>query len=274
MASVGELLPWDTETPGERLFLVLYDFVKARVPRYKDEHTWVFSNDGMREFFRLVMTLELTHRCMNLAVDAVESLGDVASSEKVFIRLYMELSIYDSEPALRRISELAHRAAEAYVGRKLSDGRRNEAHRDSTGWCCWCARPTSNRKSTPDKDRATVEHIWPEFLGGTSDSTNLTIACKPCNSERQHAFSWAWFGLQSCNEKLDANSSLPRSVTLALGLYRLMRVASGQTRLASHATTLKDALLLLKGASPSVQSLGLTQDRRYTFFELLTLTSD
>lgn len=271
MASVGELLPWETSTPGERLFLVLYEFVRARAPRYKDEHAWVFSNDGMREFFRLVMTLELTHRCMNSAVDAVESLGSAASAAKLFALIRTDLGVYDSETALRQISELALRAAEAYVGRKLTNGKRNTAHKESTGWCCWCATPTSTAKSTPDAHRATVEHIWPEFLGGTSDTTNLTIACKPCNSARQHAFSWAWFGLQSCNERLDVNLRLPRSVTLPLALYRLMRVASGQTRLTPHSLTLKDALLRLKGAIPSLR---LSKDRRYTFFELLTLTSD
>lgn len=271
MASVSELLPWEAETPGERLFLVLYDFVKVRVPRYKAEHAWVFSNNGMREFFRLVMTLELTHRCMNLAVDAVESQGSAATSAKVFKRIRTDLSIYDSDSALRQISELARRAAEAYVGRKLTSGKRNAAHKESTGWCCWCATPISTAKRTPEENRATVEHIWPEFLGGTSDTTNLTIACKPCNNARQHAFSWAWFGLQSCNEQPDANLRLPRSVMLPLALYRLMRVASGQTRLTSRSLTLKDALLRLKGAIPS---LPLSRDRRYTFFELLTLISD
>jgi hypothetical protein len=46
---------------------------------------------------------------------------------------------------------------------------------------------------------------------------------------------------------------------------------SGQTRLTPHSLTLKDALLRLKGAIPQLR---LSKDRRYTFFELLTLTSD
>jgi hypothetical protein len=157
------------------------------------------------------------------------------------------------------------------VERNLSTGKKNEAHRESSGKCCWCAKPTSRAKNTSENDKATVEHIWPEFLGGTSETANLTIACKKCNTVRQHGFTWAWFALQACNEKLDENGKLPRTVMLPLALYRLMRVASGQTRLSAGKLTLKDALNRLKGAIPS---LDLAQDRRYTFFELLNLVSD
>lgn len=122
------------------------------------------------------------------------------------------------------------------------------------------------KKGTPPHSKSTVEHLWPEFLGGTSTPENLAIACQYCNTTRQHAFNWAWFATQAINEKLDANGALPREILLALALHRLIKVASGQTALSESRMSLKDAVRLLKGAIPRLE---LEPKVRYTFFEIL-----
>lgn len=270
MAALGEIRPWETETPGERLFLLAYGMVKPVIPLLLTDQAWVVSGEGLSEFLRLVAAMELTHRCLNAAVEVVEA-NPHASAEVFRRELRTSVQLYGSDGALGPITEQSRLAAIASVDRKLSDGKKNATHRDEKGYCCWCGTHTSRSKGAPATDQATIEHLWPEYLGGTSIAENLTIACKDCNSARQHAFTWAWFGLQGCNERLDANKRLPRPINLALALHRLMRVASGQTKISRTPTSLKTALRMLRGAMPKVT---LQPHKRYTFFEILQLSTE
>lgn len=272
MATIGELRPWATETPGERLFLYAYDLMKDSVLQVQADQSWIVSAAGLCEFMRLVAAMELTHRCLNTAIGSI--LVNPQSSPLAIRReLRTSVELYVGEAMLGLLSEQSRLAAIAYLDQKLSSGKKNLTHRQEKPYCCWCGRFTSRAKqaTAAGPDVATVEHLWPEYLGGTSTEENLTIACQSCNSARQHAFTWAWFPVQACNEELDANNSLPKQVYLALALHQLMRVASGQTRISRNAVSLKAASRMLRGAIPKVN---LQPSRRYTFFEILQLSAE
>jgi hypothetical protein len=271
MGAFGAIQPWQTETPGERLFLLAYELAKSAVPTPLSEQSWMVSGQGLAEFLRLVTAMELTHRCLNVALEILQA-SPSASPDAVMRELRGSVQLFGSDGALSPVAEQSRLAALAYLDRNLSTGRKNSTHRDEKQYCCWCGTHTTRRPGGGSHaDQATVEHLWPEFLGGTSDAENLTIACKDCNSARQHAFTWAWFGMQACNEMLDANGRLPRPVYLALALHRLILVASGQTRMSRTPTSLKGASRILKGAIPQVS---LQKDRRYTFFEILQMSKE
>lgn len=208
---------------------------------------------------------------LNVAIENVEHLQHLATSQVILRSLSRDIGLDKGDKRIQRISEQSLLAARAYVGRKLTEGQINETHKNSTGYCCWCGCPT--RRGGARGNKATVEHIWPEFLGGESRQANLVIACDNCNPSRQHAFNWAWFATQAVNEKMDANGALPRQITISLGLHRLLSAARGQTRLISRPCTLKEAMKILKVCNPSVKGL-LQFGRRYTYFELLELTKE
>ena len=55
--------------------------------------------------------------------------------------------------------------------------------------CCWCKRPLKF-------EDATLEHLIPKSQGGTDRSSNLDIACLPCNRDR-HTPGWhEWIELR------------------------------------------------------------------------------
>lgn len=270
MAEIAEIKNWETETPGERLFLLTYDLVKQSVAPFPAQRSGFVSGSGLTEFLRLVAAMELTHRCLNAAVRILET-APQASSDSIKRELRSSVELYEANGVMAPLAEQSRLAAIAYLDQKLTVGKKNKTHRDEARYCCWCGKHTSRTKGADADDHATVEHLWPEFLGGTSIDENLTIACQACNSARQHAFTWAWFGLQGCNEKLDSNQKLPRQLYLALGLHRLIKVASGQTRVSQRPVTLKTASKMLRGAFPEVK---LDPGRRYTFFEILQLATE
>src|SRR3954468_6383437 len=48
--------------------------------------------------------------------------------------------------------------------------------------CLWCLRGVKRHK-------ATIEHLRPRCLGGGNELNNLDVACRKCNTSRNHA---AW----------------------------------------------------------------------------------
>lgn len=264
MATFSSIARWIPETDGERLFLGIYHFVAPSVPQLFENQSWIVSPLGMTELTRLMAAMELTHRCMNEAVELYE-VNPGASVDALVFRLRMSVGLHQRAETLS-IAQSARLGALAYINRDLKPARVDEIHREGRKICCWCGTTTLRGKKTPPHSKATIEHLWPEFLGGTSSPENLAIACQECNSTRQHAFNWAWFSTQAFNEKLDRNGAVPREILLALALHRLIKVASGQTPLSSVRTTLKGAALMLKGAFPKID---LQKNKRYTFFEIL-----
>lgn len=269
MASFSELHPWDPETPGERLFLALYDLVREDVPDLFVGRDWFVSVNGLSEFLRLTAAMELTHRCLN-AVGEHLQVSPSAPVSAILQLLRSSVEMYGHGPTTLRIAELTLQAGLAALEKHFTPHRIDKIHRESSR-CCWCGKAVSRKQGTAEGSIATIEHLWPVFLGGSSSQANAAVACDSCNGARQHAFSWAWFAVQGFNEKLDKNQNLPRNVRLALALHRLMRVASGRTRVSRTAVSLKTAAQMLKVVEPKVQ---LEQDRRYTFFELIQFSEE
>lgn len=265
MAKLSLIARWIPETDGERLFLAIYHFVTPNVPPLFGGKSWIASPDGMTELSRLIASIEVTHRCLNLAVELYE-VNPHASVDALVHRLRLKLGLHQMGDATIKVAQTARLAALAYINRRLTKTQIADTHRSGSKTCCWCGIATQRKNGTPRNCKATVEHLWPEYLGGTSTPENLTIACEECNTKRQHAFSWAWFATQAVNEKLDKNGSLPRELLLSLGLHRLIKVASGQSIFSAKRISLKDAAMALKGAIPQVN---LEAGIRYTFFEIL-----
>lgn len=256
---------WIPETNGESLFLRIYQFVAPKVPPLFQNENWIVSPDGVTEHCRLMASMELTHRCLNTAVSLYE-LNPSASLDALIHRLRLVVGLQHVGVPIKEIAQSTRLAALDYIGRKLTSNQTDEIHKTEPKYCCWCGNPTVRRKHASPDQKATVEHLWPEFLGGTSVLENLTIACGECNSTRKHAFNWSWFSAQSVNEKLDKNGKLPREILLSIALHRLIKVASGKTALSAKRTSLKDAAKKLMGAIPK---MNLACDTRYTFFEIL-----
>lgn len=52
------------------------------------------------------------------------------------------------------------------------------------GKCIHCSAKLVVRDDGQSKGVATIEHIWPQNLGGTNELRNLALACARCNREK------------------------------------------------------------------------------------------
>ena len=54
------------------------------------------------------------------------------------------------------------------------------------GWGCHiCGISLDFTETTVTKNTATIDHLWPRSMGGTSDIDNLRVACSKCNNEHK-----------------------------------------------------------------------------------------
>lgn len=66
--------------------------------------------------------------------------------------------------------------------------------REQEDRCLWCGRTVVVRfEARPRADTATIDHIVPRALGGSSDPSNLALACAACNAAKgnTHPDEWA-----------------------------------------------------------------------------------
>jgi len=270
MTIFSTIKPWETETPGENLFLYLYELVAKDAKNTSLERSWFNFNQTLHEFHRLVTVIDLTHRCFDIGNFWLGSNPEL-NSEFIATKLVDGLEISRTNNNYLQLGELVRLACLATLNVSMSPGLTNTVHKENRKQCCWCGKTTSRAKGTPKNAVATVEHLWPKFLGGTSILGNLAIACNQCNGKRSHAISWAWFGVQSIYDKLDKNGSVSREIKLAVGLHRLIKVASGQSNISRNTMTLKEAAIRLQRIFPEMK---LEPDRRYTFLDFLTNASE
>jgi hypothetical protein len=273
MADFSRLSRWHPVTPGERLFMFLYDYVVENSRDLLEEATWVVSVSGLNELSRLAVAMELTHRCLAVAVDMADTLGEVAPVT-IMHRLRFLVGIQQGQ-FLQQLAQETRLAALASLGPPVpSNAVRTQLYLDWGLKCCWCGRTTFNKKGTTAGTKTTVEHLWPKYLGGTSDMANLAVACDACNNFRKHGYTWAWFATQSFCEIPDANASVKKEWQLSLALHRLMKAAGGKS--VAHATgptTLKEAARALGSAIPKI-AFSHGDRNRYTYFETLNLAEE
>lgn len=253
--------------------MFLYNYVAENSRDLLEEATWVVSVAGLNELSRLAVAMELTHRCLAVAVDMADTLGEVAPLT-IMHRLRFLVGVQQNH-VLQQLAQETRLAALASLGAAVpSSTVRTQLYSSWGPNCCWCGRTTSNKKGTSAGMTTTVEHLWPMYLGGTSDMANLAVACDACNNFRKHGYTWAWFATQSFCDMPDANTSVKKEWQLSLALHRLMKAAGGKSVAHGPApTTLKVAALALGSAIPKI-AFPQGERNRYTYFETLNLAEE
>ena len=67
------------------------------------------------------------------------------------------------------------------------------AERDGSWTCHWCKRPVDQDSSVDNELFATLDHLVRQCEGGGSESSNLVLACRRCNSQRHNKPDHPWY---------------------------------------------------------------------------------
>jgi 5-methylcytosine-specific restriction endonuclease McrA len=129
----------------------------------------------------------LTRRLITLALFLSQEFGD---DETLFLRKLrqgIENNFRFPATTTERMVTLLYECVRI-SGRRYSSGRPtrifNAVSRRTEPRCYVCGRTVSNPVGALVDDSATLDHVWPNALGGNNGDGNLRIACQLCNQTR------------------------------------------------------------------------------------------
>lgn len=266
---------WKPATHGETLFLALHDLLGARLRVTLEsaeadallEHGFLESYERFTEFTQLIATMNVflrVHREVLARLRATS--GGV--NDSAIARILRDHGIEDvAQRKLDEVVESARLAADVTDSDQLRDGMKRLIWKVHANNCYLCGVALARTGNGPDK--RSVDHIWPQALGGQSVPENLLPACEDCNTKKGHNMTWAWGPVQSTYESLSqATTNVNTAVRISLALASMMQVARGRGGVSGR-KSLKDAAIAIGTTFPT---LTLTLRRPYTYFELLRQT--
>lgn len=261
-------------TPGEEMFLVIRDKILDAIGtghlRWSAAGAlWddVMGGQAFSQYFKGAVAVHALRRLLRFWAAERESTPNQAmyvNKVKHFIKSEVFIGLDDALTSrLARLVVSAEAASRSSVSRSTREavfGGRALLN------CYLCANPLDARVSQENPLYATVEHIWPQSVGGDSVERNLLPACHSCQDATKDTMSWEWFNVH--------NLVLPPAPSAAaLGaITKKAKAAKHFMRAAELADeenlTMKDALLRLGRVKDPLTYI----DRRLpvTFFDLQT----
>ncbi len=113
----------------------------------------------------------------------------------------------------------------------------------------------------------TLEHVWPQSVGGDSVEENLLPACIRCQETTKDTLSWEWFSVHNLVLPIEPSAGAIASVSRR-GFYARHFMEAMRTAGEQH-LTLKEAFVRLGPIRSNVYSK--TTGEPTTFFDLVTV---
>jgi 5-methylcytosine-specific restriction endonuclease McrA len=145
---------------------------------------FLYSERLFLEFSQLHASLEIFIRALRGAAFSIPQMGDLEPLP-LSRHLAKQGCVSSDLVANRRFCEHLKLAARICVDARVPSPALAKRIREEMGRCYMCGRQLTQKGD--DVDRATVEHLWPLSLGGSSDEGNLIAACKKCNGGRENS---------------------------------------------------------------------------------------
>lgn len=189
-------------SPGERIAGILYSTLsegRLMFTPYVDldrlPHGFHHYADAARTLFTLRnLILHAEHEIESLNWDYNLAVRPISN-----LLLGVGLRHADKDGALARLVCEAVRAGRHGISERLKETAYEFAERKHR-FCYICGRSISFAINGPQigGESCTLDHLWPQCLGGDSTDRNLLPACKGCNSERKRNIAhWGGVPLQA-----------------------------------------------------------------------------
>jgi len=261
-------------TNGERLFLLLReDLLEAsgrghiKWSNLGELFEQVGGNAHFGEYFRGAAAVHIMRRLLRFWEDERLQVGQEAqyvARISSFIREDVLTGLGESDIA--RLSRAVIKA-ESSSRQTISAGLRARIVAGRQRIQCYlCTKVLSPSAPHNQADCLTLEHLWPQSVGGDSIEENLLPACLECQKTTKDTLSWEWLNVQNFvlppNPSRSALQSVPKKARFARHFLEAM------SRAQEAGLTLKDAFASL---GPIPEEIGCIATRKpITFFDLTT----
>lgn len=256
---------WKPTTEGEDTFIHAYEHFGRHLRidiKQPYSLSFLYAENLFTEFSRLHASLEIFIRALRGAAFSLPQMGHL---EPLPFGRYLAKQDFVSSDLVadRRFCERLKLAARVSADERPPSSALVKRIREEMGRCYMCGRELTQKGD--DVDRATVEHLWPLSLGGSSIEDNLIAACKKCNAGRKNSVTWAWGPVSGTDYKHDGDINPEMPLRISLAMVRLMDEAADRAR-HGRLLTMKQAAI---AAAPLFPRVGIDDARHRTYFELL-----
>jgi hypothetical protein len=208
-------------TPGERLYKWLAERYSPKPDASTDWISQIASDFNARELESLIHQSTLLMMLRRLLANAewykrrYSAMG-LDNYEEKFEQDYLRYHLSFAPREARQLSNLVYRALDASgqgiprsIATRIKD--RSEQRKQPCELCGKSINYAST--SSTDPDRFSLDHIWPSSLGGSSDESNLRVACGGCNAFRQNYVNASDTHYEHLHAKLlESDESFPKEV--------------------------------------------------------------
>lgn len=284
---------WIPSTDGEEFFQELYEVLGKPITVDHPQQTdfeYLVTPTAFAESVRLAATVDVALRCIRTGREMLS--GSQVTWKAMGKALRNEVGIPPILSDNARFCQLAVQTSE--IAQAKPRDKVNEAKLRAGGQrkCYLCG--ALLRMNGNEGKSFSVEHVWPQSMGGDSRLENLLPACTDCNSRRQHQVSWAtgpvfstWLKSpipvdpdgyaisadSSASKYKPKNETASNHLWVSLALSRIAAVASGEpwagNRYGGRRMTLKAAAMAMGAVRTVVEFPPGTAGKRLTFFELM-----
>jgi len=222
-------MKWNPSTPGEEVYFRVRDDILPSLHAIKtywhELHDVFDSLAGSRHFSDYLhgaMATSATRRLIHFW----RSVGPMTVDAKRFdvMLRYVRGTIFPEtdRSALAPLIRATFSAVEA-SGRAISNATRTRVL-DTFGLCCYmCGFDLDPAVDSRDPRFVTLEHLWPNSLGGDSIFENLMPACNRCQRDKSHGIPWEWVAVHNTVLDVDPSDDSLTGVSRASRMARRYR---------------------------------------------------
>lgn len=230
-------MSWKPKTNGERLFILLRDQMleasgRGHV-RWSNLASLFEQASGRSEFGEYLRGAAAVHVMRRLLRfwEAERKLTPQESQYVVKVIGYIREEVLTAlgEEATSRLAR-AVIAAETSCRQSISPGLRTRILKGSGQMQCYlCRAPLSATAREEQTDFLTLEHLWPQSMGGDSTEDNLLPSCRRCQDTTKDTLSWEWLNVHNIvlpvKPSPEAIASVSRRTHFARYYLAAMRLA-------------------------------------------------
>lgn len=262
------------KTQGERLFLLLRDELLESLGhghlRWSNFSSFLEQVGGSPDFGAYLRGAAAIH-VMRRLLRFWEAERQITGQESQYVRKvasYIRNDVFTSlgDQDIARLAR-AVIAAEKSCNQPISRSVRSRVVGGQQQLRCYlCSAALSPSAPEGQPGFLTLEHLWPQSVGGDSIEENLLPACSRCQDTTKDAMSWEWFNIHNVvlppNPSANAVASVTRKGHFARHFLEAMRVSN------ERHLSIKEAFIFL---GPMRQPVGVVATGGpTTFFDLET----
>lgn len=261
-------------TNGEKLYVFIRDSVldsdNASGPDWPNINeflTDVAGNHRFALYIRGAIAVHAMRRLLRSWIEEKSNINNESNYVKGAKKLIKEVFPLLSEDLTGRLARLVIRAEKSSFMEIPATAKKNVIGKHGSAQCYLCNKKIFDDRPKDHHELLTMEHVWPQSMGGDSIEENLLPACLKCQKDTKDTLSWEWVNVHNIVLPSEPSGNALKSVSRREKIAKHFELA---IQVATELQiTMKQALLQIGAVEPELKYIRTGYP--ITFFDLQTV---